>query len=155
FCYPALLLLLPRRKTREDSAMPPVRRVAIIIAARNEALNIHKKLENTFSIDTTGVELEIIVASDASDDITDSVVLSYANRGVLLVRSEERRGKERAQQLAIDSTEAELLVFTDAGVTLPADSLRKLLERFRDPNVGAVSSVDRFLTADGTQQGEG
>lgn len=155
FLYPMLLLMLPRRQLTGSSASISGHRVAIIIAARNEAHKISQKLENTLSLERTGLDVDIIVASDASDDGTDNVVLGYAKNGVRLVRSEPRRGKEQAQGLAIDATDADLLVFTDAGAILPANALTKLVEAFRDPSVGAVSSVDRFITADGSLQGEG
>ncbi|MEI6021849.1 MAG: hypothetical protein WCR21_12035, partial [Bacteroidota bacterium] len=40
-------------------------------------------------------------ASDCSDDGSDDIVRSFAGRGVRLVASPERRGKEHAQGLAI------------------------------------------------------
>jgi glycosyltransferase involved in cell wall biosynthesis len=155
FWYPALLLILPARKINPDAAIIPVRKVAIVIAARNEASKIADKLDNTLALERTDVELDLMVASDASDDATDSIVRSYADKGVRLVRSPVRKGKEHAQELAIASTDADLIVFTDAGTILPQDALLHVLEAFRDPTVGAVSSVDRFITADGTLQGEG
>ena len=153
--YPALLLILPPRKAGPAVPAAPVRKVALVIAARNEASKIAEKLENTLALEHAGIERDLMVASDASDDATDSIVHRYADRGIRLVRSPERKGKEHAQGLAIASTDADVIVFTDAGTILPKDALPHLLEAFRDPTVGAVSSVDRFVTADGTLQGEG
>ena len=153
--YPALLLILPPRKCATDEPAIPVRKIAIVIAARNEASKIAEKLDNTLALERADVELDVIVASDASDDATDSIVLGYAGQGIRLVRSPVRRGKEHAQEVAIASTLADLIVFTDAGTILPKDALLHLLDAFRDPTVGAVSSVDRFITADGSLQGEG
>lgn len=155
FWYPALLLILPPRKTKGGLPAIPVRKVAIVVAARNEAAKIVEKLDNTLALERAGVELDLMVASDASDDATDSIVRSYADKGIRLVRSPERKGKEHAQGLAIASTDADVIVFTDAGTVLPKDALVHLLDAFRDPTVGAVSSVDRFITPDGTLQGEG
>lgn len=155
FWYPALLLILPPRKNDPGLPAIPVRTIAIVIAARNEAAKITEKLENTLALERAEVELDLIVASDASDDGTDSIVVGFSGKGVRLIRSPVRRGKEHAQELAIASTDADVIVFTDAGTILPKDALLHVLEAFRDPTVGAVSSVDRFITADGTLQGEG
>lgn len=155
FWYPTLLLLLPARRIAPNSPAPLIRKVAIVVAARNEASKIVGKLDNTLSLDRTDVELDLMVASDASDDGTDSIVRGYAEKGIRLVRSPTRRGKEHAQGLAIATTDADLIVFTDAGTILPRDALIHLLEAFSDPSIGAVSSVDRFVTEDGTLQGEG
>ncbi len=155
FWYPALLLILPGRGADPAASPSPIRKVAIVVAARNEASKIAGKLDNTLALDPAGVELDLMVASDASDDATDSTVRQYSNKGIRLVRSPVRKGKEHAQGLAIAATDADVIVFTDAGTILPKDSLAHLLDAFRDPTVGAVSSVDRFITEDGTIQGEG
>lgn len=155
FWYPAILLILPRRKCALAPVPNPVHKVALVIAARNEAAKIAEKLDNTLALAPAGAELDVMVASDASDDATDSIVLGYASKGIRLVRSPVRKGKENAQELAVATTSADLIVFTDAGTILPQDALIHLLDAFRDPDVGAVSSVDRFMTADGTLQGEG
>ena len=155
FWYPALLLILPPRRANPDAAPTSIRRIAIVIAARNEASKIAAKLDNTLALEPEDTELDIVVASDASDDGTDSLVLQYANKGVRLIRSPTREGKEHAQGLAIASINADVIVFTDAGTILPKDALIHLLDAFSDPTVGAVSSVDRFITSDGAVQGEG
>lgn len=155
FWYPAILAMLPVRRGAPATSPPPIQKMAIVVAARNEASKIAAKLDNTLALEHVGIDLDLIVASDASDDATDSIVRQYSDKGVRLVRSSVRKGKEHAQGLAIASTDAELIIFTDAGTILPKDALSHLLDAFRDPSVGAVSSVDRFITEDGTIQGEG
>ena len=156
FWYPVLLALIPARKPNGSSHSSPVRKTAIVIAARNEATKMAAKLDNTLAIEgLPAVDVDVVVASDASDDTTDAIVRAYANRGVRLVRSPDRKGKEHAQDLAIRTTDADVIIFTDAGTILPTDSLTHVLTAFQDPSVGAVSSVDRFITEDGALQGEG
>jgi cellulose synthase/poly-beta-1,6-N-acetylglucosamine synthase-like glycosyltransferase len=153
--YPAILLLLPARRARPGSA--PVAgsspRVSLVIACRNEAARLPHKLENALQIDYEN--LEVIVASDASDDDSDSVVRSYADRGVRLVRSPERRGKEYVQGLAVAAAEGEIVVFSDAGTDLTLDSIGWIVSAFADSSVGAVSSEDHYLSSDGKIVGEG
>lgn len=155
FGYPAILSILPHRKRALGADSNAVLKVAMVIAARNEAAKIAEKLDNTLALEPAGAELDLMVASDASDDATDGIVLSYASKGIRLVRSPVRKGKECAQELAISTTSADVIVFTDAGTILPKDALIPLLDAFRDPEIGAVSSVDRFITVDGALQGEG
>ena len=153
--YPLLLSLWPARPSYAKAAgMPaPAPTVTLVIACRNEARRLRHKLDNALAVDYPS--LEIVVASDASDDDSDDIVRSYAARGVRLVRSPERRGKEHAQGLAIEQTTGEIIVFSDAGTDLPPDSIGHLVENFADPSVGAVSSEDRFITEDGRVVGEG
>jgi cellulose synthase/poly-beta-1,6-N-acetylglucosamine synthase-like glycosyltransferase len=155
FLYPLLLVLLVRRSgdrivAAEDDVRLPL---TMIVTAFNERARIREKIENTLAIDYPG--LEIIIASDCSTDETDRIVGEYADRGVKLVRAPERLGKESAQGWAIRAASGAVIVFSDVATQIPADALRKLAAYFSDPKVGAVSSEDRFVSADGGVAGEG
>jgi len=157
FLYPVILKLLPARKTADiieykDTVLPEL---SLIITVHNEAGRIRGKLENTLQIDYPLDRLEIIVASDFSTDETDDIVESYADKGVHLVRADERKGKEYAQLCAIRASRGEILVFSDAATQIPVDALRLLAARFADPKIGALSSEDRFVSNDGSIVGEG
>ena len=56
--------------------------------------------------------------------------------------------------MAVAASTGELIVFTDAGTDLPADSIERLVETFADAGVGAVSSEDRFVSSEGKVVGE-
>lgn len=155
FLYPVVLALLLSLRLRTDTAAvnAVAPRLSLIITAYNETARIREKLENSLAIDYPA--LEIIVASDASEDGTDDIVREYADRGVRLVRSDERLGKENAQRCAIQAATGDVLVFSDVATRIPADALRQLARYFSDPGVGAVSSEDRFISQDGSVAGEG
>lgn len=130
-------------------------RVSFIIAAHNEARRITQKIENTLLLDYPRDRFEVFVASDCSVDATDDIVRSYADRGVRLVRSPERLGKENAQSLAINAASGDVLVFSDAATRLDPDAVRNIVRSFNDPTVGCVSSVDKMIGVDGKPSGEG
>jgi hypothetical protein len=139
--YPALLGLLARlapRPVAKADVFPPL---SVIIAVHDGGERLARKLEATLGLDYPA-PVEVIVASDGSTDDTDRVARSFEGRGVLLVRSEKRAGKEAAQDLAIRHAKGEILVFTDLGAELEAGALRALVRPFADPSVGAVSSED-------------
>jgi cellulose synthase/poly-beta-1,6-N-acetylglucosamine synthase-like glycosyltransferase len=137
--YPALMfaitLLTPRPVIRAD--IQP--RVSLIIAARNESRDIAAKLENALALDYPKDLLQIIVASDCSDDGTDEIVREFAVRGVILSRQNAREGKTRAQQRAALISNGEILVFSDATTRLQPGMLRKLTRAFADSSVGCVA----------------
>lgn len=156
FGYPLLLVVLRtlgvRRRTEPETSSKEIR-ATVVITARNEARVIREKLENTLLIRAPGTEpVQVIVASDASDDDTDDVVREYASRGVELVRLPARAGKEHAQRLAVGSARGDFVLFTDAKIRLEADALERAASYFRDRRVGAVSSIDRI---EGEGSGEG
>jgi hypothetical protein len=128
--------------------------VSFIITAHNEAARIRAKIENTLAQDYPARALEILVASDCSSDGTDEIVREYSPR-VRLVRAGERRGKEAAQGLAVQSASGEILIFSDVATALAGDGVTTMVANFADPTVGCASSIDRFVDADGRVSGEG
>jgi len=157
FLYPLILKLIPSRSfqnpSRNRESTSP--HISLIITVHNEEARIREKLENSLALDYPRDRLEIIVASDFSVDATDRIVGRYAEQGVLLVRADQRKGKEYAQLCAIRESSGEILVFSDVATTIPADALRALAAAFVDERVGAVSSEDRFISKDGRVAGEG
>lgn len=129
--------------------------ISLIITAYNEEQRIAQKIERTLALNYPNDQLQIIVASDASDDNTDEIARSYSDQGVQVIRASERLGKEHAQKLAVDQATGELLVFTDVGTQIEPQSLLALGKYFDNPEIGAVSSVDRMISPDGTARGEG
>jgi len=129
--------------------------VSFIITAYNEEPRIKEKIENSLRQQYPRECLEIVVASDCSADRTDEIVRSYESSGVRLIRAAERRGKEAAQKLAVGQTRGDILVFSDVATTLSPDGIANIVKAFNDPTVGCVSSVDRFVDAQGNLSGEG
>lgn len=150
-CALKALSLVTERRVHKRDATPSV---SFIITAHNEEARMAEKIENTLRQDYPADRWEIIVASDCSSDRTDSIAAAYAPR-VRLVRAGERRGKEAAQQLAIEQTRGEILVFSDVATALAPDGVTSIVSNFSDPTVGCVSSVDRFIDAHGQVSGEG
>ncbi|VAW52976.1 Glycosyl transferase, group 2 family [hydrothermal vent metagenome] len=157
FIYPVILKLLPVRRSSgnvdfENFDLP---KLSLIITVHNEAARIGEKLENTGLLDYPANRLDVIVASDFSTDETETIVESYADKGVRLVRADERKGKEYAQLCAIRAATGEILVFSDVATRIPADALKLLAVQFADSQVGALSSEDQFISNDGGVVGEG
>ena len=157
FLYPMILKLLPMRviKPSENVAENHRLKLSLIITAHNEEERIRDKLENSLQIDYPSELLEIIVASDCSTDNTDSIVQSYTEKGVRLVRADQRKGKEYAQLCAIGEARGEVLVFSDVATRIPTEALKLLARQFADAGIGAISSEDRFVSNDGRVVGEG
>lgn len=158
FLYPLFLKFIPERQKQKGDDLgsgADLPYLSLIITVHNEADRIKEKLINTLEIDYPQDRLEIFFASDFSTDATDKIVGSYADRGIRLVRADERKGKEYAQLCAIQAASGEILVFSDVATMIPMDALRILAGQFADKRVGALSSEDRFISNDGRVVGEG
>lgn len=160
FIYPFILVLITKIKRNDydqvmsDGTHPPPS-ISFIITAYNEEKQIAKKIENTLLAKYPSDKIEFIVASDGSTDMTNEIVQSYTDKGVILHHVAERKGKENAQKSAIGVAKGDILVFSDVSTQIESCALEQIARRFENPKVGAVSSEDRFLTNDGELAGEG
>lgn len=142
--FPLLLTLrglLGRRAVQQGADTPLV---SVIIAAYNEAAIIVEKVENTLALDYPRDRLEIIVASDGSDDATNELVARFEAPVRLLALP--RQGKNRTLNAAVEQARGAVLVFSDADSLLAPDALRHLLAPFADPEVGGVGGEHRYAT---------
>lgn len=155
FLYPVVLMLLPKRSRNEPCQQFEFPLLSLIITAHNEENRIREKILNTLALDYPSELLEILVASDASTDATENIVAEFFQQGVRLVRADERRGKEYAQLQAIRTAKGAVLVFSDVATGIDKGALKLIAKRFSDEKIGAISSEDRFISADGSIAGEG
>jgi cellulose synthase/poly-beta-1,6-N-acetylglucosamine synthase-like glycosyltransferase len=149
--YPFFIAGLARLRPRPAQADAEFRpRVALVIAAYNEHDVIAAKLENALALDYPRELLRIVVASDASSDGTDELVLGYADRGVELVRA-PRGGKVNAQNHAVRTlADADVVAFSDANCEWAPDALRQLVAPLADPRVAYVCGRLQLRSPEGT-----
>jgi glycosyltransferase involved in cell wall biosynthesis len=138
------------RPVRKDDITPSV---TVIVPAHDEAAVIEDKLENLLALDYPAEQFSILVASDASTDGMDELVLAAAEREprVRLLAC-PRGGKLAAMNRAVPETDSEIVAFTDANATWEPDALRKLVRNFADPEVGYVCGQLRLLAPDGSNR---
>jgi cellulose synthase/poly-beta-1,6-N-acetylglucosamine synthase-like glycosyltransferase len=158
FGYPLVLAALARQSRQahasaaEEQAWPSL---TILVAARNEERRIGEKLEDILAQDYPVDRRQVLVVSDGSTDGTANVVQGFAHRGVQCIELARNVGKESAQSLGIAASTGDVLVFTDVATRIGGAGLPGIAAAFRSDEVGAVSSEDRFVAADGRPAGEG
>lgn len=143
--FPLLLLLrsrLHRRPFRTGSETPTV---SVLIAARNEADVIGSRVENLLELDYPEDQLEVVIASDGSDDGTNEIVRRYANGRVRLLEL-GRVGKAAALNAAVEAASGDVLVFSDANSIFRADAVRALVGPLADAEVGGVAGNQVYLS---------
>jgi len=157
FGYPSLIWLLSRLKPRPIQRQDCTPSVDLLIGAYNEETVLQEKLENCLSLDYPRERLRITVASDASTDGTNAVARQFAERGVSLVVAPHRRGKAANFREIVPTLSGEILLFSDAGSLYRADTLRKMVRNFADPEVGCVGGRVRYVNpgTSSVSQGEG
>ncbi len=145
----ALARLRPRPVRKEDWSPA----VSVIVAAHDEETVIERRIENLLALDYPPEQVEIVVASDASEDRTDEVVREIAT-GEPRVRLVPcpRGGKVAAQNRAVRETGGEIVAFSDANATWAPDALAKLVRNFGDPEVAYACGRLVLQEPDGTNR---
>jgi cellulose synthase/poly-beta-1,6-N-acetylglucosamine synthase-like glycosyltransferase len=154
--YPLLLALVGRARRAPESLAPAEPSewpsITITVPAYNEERAIAATIENLLAADYPAHRRQVLVVSDASTDATDEIVRRYANRGVELLRLEERAGKTAAENAAARHVETDIVVNTDASVRVLPSALKPLIQAFGDPTVGVASGRD-ISTGDESMEG--
>lgn len=147
-CYVSVVLFLLRGWLRIPSytinSSQPKTRVSILIAARNEEDKIKKTIEDIL-LQTYPVQLfELIVVDDHSTDRTAEIVLSYAHRGVRLIRLNEDKPlnsyKKKAITEAINISSGELIITTDADCRMESGWLSTIVSFYEENQFKLISS---------------
>lgn len=147
--YPIVLLLL-RAVRRSGVAKRPFEPfISLLIPAYNEGDVIARKIRDSLALDYPADRLEIVVASDGSKDDTVSAARAFEDGvRVRVLAYDVNRGKIPALNSSVPELRGEIVVFSDAPAMLYRDSVRRLVENFADPLVGAVSGRYTVVKAD-------
>ena len=117
-------------------------KICIVIPTYNEEKTIIKKFENTLSLSYPKENLEIVI-SDCSNDKTMEIVKKYFKQRedveVVLYHEDERKGVAYADNKGYSLASGDIIVRTDADVTLDKNALRCALESFKDKKIGCVT----------------
>ncbi|MBI3004390.1 MAG: glycosyltransferase [Ignavibacteriales bacterium] len=145
-CYVAqgALFILGVRRARDlmSNASPFV---SVVVAARNEEMNIMTCLESVTRQTYPAEKFEIIVANDDSSDRTAEIcndfAARYSNIRAFTVKEDSKlRGKANALAQAIDMTKGEVVLITDADCEVPATWVEYTAKRF-SLEVGLVGGM--------------
>jgi cellulose synthase/poly-beta-1,6-N-acetylglucosamine synthase-like glycosyltransferase len=117
--------------------------ISVLISARNEEKDIAWKVAETLAWDYPRDRLEVLVASDASEDRTEEILRSIPDSRLRWIANRRRLGKNLSLNKLCALASGELLFFTDANSHIPRNSLHSITRYFADCRVGCVTSCER------------
>jgi cellulose synthase/poly-beta-1,6-N-acetylglucosamine synthase-like glycosyltransferase len=151
--YPLLLKVFVTPKEIKMEMPTDLPSVDVIIAAYNEESCIKERIENALAQDYPG-KVQVLVASDGSEDNTGKIIESFSDPRVIAFNYEVNRGKISVLNDLIAKSKAKILVFTDANTDFNTDAISVLVSSFSN-NIGAVSGELILETDDGNQNLDG
>lgn len=128
---------------RYDLSCKPA--VSIVIAARNEEMNIRRCLESVAGLTYPTNLLEIVIVDDRSTDRTADIVMEFVERHphMKLLRASagtgNLRGKTNAVAQGIERSRGEIVMFTDADCNVPARWVEETVKYYTDSSIGIVA----------------
>lgn len=139
--FPALISILARYRGRpvEQADINP--EVTLLIPAYNEEVVLAAKIENSLALDYPPEKIQVAIVADGSTDGTVSIASCF--QSVKVYYEPERRGKAAAVNRIVPMLDSDIIIITDANVTLSRGTLRALVRNFADPTVGAVAGEKR------------
>lgn len=128
-----------RRRRRPDWSWGPpvVAPVSVIVPAYNEKEGIAAAVRSFATGDHPG-GIEVVVVDDGSTDGTADIVDGLGLPNVRVVRK-PNGGKASALNTGVALARHDLIVMVDGDTIFEPDSVRRLVQPFADPQVGAVS----------------
>ena len=145
--YPVLLKLLPKRPLRLSDVKSPS--ITMVFCAYNEARAMPEKIENLDALKRKHPGIQILAFDDGSSDTTYDQ-LSARPDLLTVVRGGGRNGKAHGMKLLAGRATGDVIVFTDANVTLRLDALENLARYFSDPEVGGLCGSLHYIGEDGS-----
>ena len=131
---------LARRHVRATRARAPdpafVPPVTIVVPAFEEAVGIEQAVRSLAAVDYP--DFEIVVVDDGSTDGTGDIVEGLDIDDVRLIR-QPNAGKPAALNTGVRSARHDVIVTVDGDTVFERDTLKELVQPFRDSDVGAVS----------------
>lgn len=146
FLYPLSLRLFRARPISFQSG--GVRPSAtLVFCAYNEAASVPDKVANLRAIKALYPELRFRAYVDQSTDNTLELLQQHSD--ILDVYpAAERTGKAVGMRQLAAVSDTEIMIFTDANVTVKPDTIGRMLDYFGDPEVGGVCGTLIYTNAD-------
>ncbi len=114
--------------------------ITFVIPCKNEEAAIEKTITKCFQAEYPKEKIEVIVINDGSTDRTRQVILQVKQRypELVFVDWEVNQGKRHGMAEGFRRAKGEIIIQLDSDSYIEPSSVRKIIDPFRDPKVGAV-----------------
>lgn len=143
--YPLILKLVPSREIKRQEGHKLS--ATLVFCAYNEARAMPEKLANIEMLKARHPDLEVLAFDDGSNDSTYEQLMARPDL-LRVVRGGGRNGKAFGMKQLASQATGEIMIFTDANVTLREDAIDNLMAWYADPTVGGVCGALHYTGSD-------
>lgn len=158
--FPFLVKFLAKGKTFDypELSEDELPQMSILVSAFNEEAVIAEKIESVFKSNYPLDKFELLIGSDNSDDNTNEIIQSYADKYPNLIFNayDKRRGKQNVVNDLFHLSKGSILILTDANVIFDTNTLLEIARPFTDEKIGLVDTnmINRGLKKEGISHQE-
>jgi cellulose synthase/poly-beta-1,6-N-acetylglucosamine synthase-like glycosyltransferase len=138
---------LRHHKDKQDYGFNP--KVAIIVPMFNEEYkHIRRTVLSAISQSYENSWVILVDDGSRSPEVFETLQKEFRDSSrVLCVRTEQNKGKRHAQKLGFDlvDDEVDIIVTVDSDTVLSQEGVRMIVQKFKDPGVGAVTGNVRAV----------
>ncbi|MEI6823342.1 MAG: glycosyltransferase family 2 protein [Bacteroidota bacterium] len=117
--------------------------VTLFVAAYNEKDYIDAKVKNSLAMNYPQDKVHQVWVTDGSDDGTPDLLRKY--QGLEVYHEAARNGKIGAMNRGMQFVKTPIVIFSDGNTLLGKDSIKEIVNLFKNPKVGCVSGEKRIF----------
>jgi len=122
--------------------------VTLFVAAYNEKDYVGDKVNNSLNLDYPSEKVRQVWITDGSNDGTPNILKKYTSKGVEVYHEDARGGKIGAMNRGMQFVKTPIVIFSDGNTMLGRESIRRIVNLFKNPKVGCVSGEKRIASKD-------
>ncbi len=120
--------------------------VTLFVAAYNEKDYVANKMQNHLNLDYPKDKVKHLWVTDGSNDGTPDLLRKY--KEVTVLHKDARGGKIGAINRGFKFVETPIVIFSDGNTILGQESIKRIVDLFKDPKVGCVAGEKRIYQKD-------
>lgn len=121
--------------------------VSIVVPCWNEERTLSKTVDSILALDYPKERLSVYIVDDGSTDGTWKVASVFSKNPQVTLLKKENGGKHTALNLALEKIKSEFVGCLDADSFVSRDALKKIINKFDDERIMAVTPAMKVFEA--------
>ena len=116
-----------------------MKKLSVIMPVYNEEETVAKAIDRSLSVDLDGIDIEVVVVDDGSDDESPEILKRYSdNDGVKVFTHAENQGKGMAIRTALEHVSGDMVIIEDADLELDSFEYPNLIKPILEDRADVV-----------------
>ena len=119
--------------------------ISVVMVVCNEQEVVLNKIKNIFNQDYRNELINLVIIDDCSDDNTVSLIESYTDNKIILLKNSVREGKAVGINKGMEYVSTELVLFVDARQKISSNTIQDLSSWFVNKSQTIITKLINSL----------